>query len=57
MPGLIIIRHNGEIERRPLDHVPTHTELHNAIGGYIELVPYWSHFPVDDKTVSRCAVF
>jgi hypothetical protein len=51
--GLYIIRHNGQIERRKLTRPPTAEELHEIVGGYLEVVPYWTHL----KTLGRCVAF
>ena len=56
--GLYIIRQSGNIEEREIDKPPTHIELREIVGGYVELVPYWNRLIIPSKNInSRCAVF
>jgi len=56
--GLYIIKQDGSIEFRTIDKPPTHTELHEIVGGYIELVPYWTELIVPSMKInSRCVAF
>jgi hypothetical protein len=39
-----IIHVDGTISIRNLDAAPDHKELHTAIGGYLELIPYLNNY-------------
>jgi len=56
--GLYIIRQNGEVETREITKEPTGDELHEIVGGYIEVVPYWNILIIPSKGImSNCVVF
>lgn len=54
--GLFIIRQDGKIEQREINHAPTGNELHEIVDGYIELVPYWNLLTVPGIN-SGCVAF
>jgi hypothetical protein len=49
---IITIRTTGEIDRRETDTLPTLTEMQQAVGGYIELIPRFERYEG-----LNCAVF
>lgn len=56
--GLYIIRQNGSVEEREITGPPTGEELHEIVGGYIEIVPYWSRLVIPSKKInSSCVAF
>lgn len=58
MKGTMLIYRPGEevAEIKPLDHTPDFIELHNMVGGEIEVVPLFGTIKYGDK-IEDCVAF
>jgi hypothetical protein len=53
---MLVIQTNGEIIETQHDRVPDTTVIHEALGGYLELVPYFTTIDLHGR-VYRCVAF